>query len=125
MPSLYLKIDIEQQTSDCVHALGTLKATYPFLGMPKFISMEDGTYFGATKMLNLLTEVGYTKFKVVSQRWYCPKFAPMGCGSGLFGNDAVDIFSGHYWRTKDDILGNEEALTRVYSDGWYDLHASL
>ena len=37
----------------------------------------------------------------------------MGCGSGPFGDEAVDVFSGHNWRTKDDILGNVEGLKRV------------
>ena len=61
----------------------------------------------------------------------------MGCGSGPFGDDAVDVFSGHYWRTIFDILADVEAVGfpkkqhtvgRVLSISnglWYDLHAAL
>ena len=63
----------------------------------------------------------------------------MGCGSGPFGDDAVDVFSGHYWRTIFDILADAEAVAqnqrgaqhtveRVLSNSnglWFDLHAAL
>ena len=73
LPSLYLKIDIEGQTFDCVRALGRVRVKYPQIPLPKYVSMEVGNYPTAFKMMHLLTDAGYTRFKVVDQKWFCPK----------------------------------------------------
>ena len=50
---------------------------------------------------------------------------PYGCGSGPFGEAAVDFASGLRWRTAAELLSDNE-WHRIFEDGldWFDLHAA-
>ena len=70
LPSLYLKIDIEDQSTDCIHALKLVRANYPTVALPPYVSLEVDHYFEAMSMIDQLLQVGYTRFKVADQKWY-------------------------------------------------------
>ncbi len=52
--------------------------------------------------------------------------APIGCGSGPFGEAAVDYKVGLQWRPLDQLL-NDSQFVEEFESGfdWFDLHAKL
>ena len=70
---------------------------------PIYLSIEvdtPGKFRGI--IFPLARRLGYNRFKVAKQTIFAPKvcqFADEGCGSGLFGKNAVDYKYGVRWRT--------------------------
>ena len=131
VPSLYLKIDIEGGDRHCIRGLRDLARVRSDASSdlqfeyPRFISTE---LFGRDELVmtvELLTSMGYKFFKYQQQRWYCPTQHYLGCGSGPFGDLAVDVVSGHYWRDSADMLDDAWLGSFDFDQGWFDLHAAL
>jgi FkbM family methyltransferase len=105
----YLKVDIEGMDTIC------LKALLKFKQKPDYISIESEkvSFPKLKEELNLLTELGYTKFKAINQAAILhqkePKYSKEGHyigydfqnqnGSGLFGSDLP-----HNWKDYKQVV---------------------
>jgi FkbM family methyltransferase len=114
----YLKIDIEGMDTVC------LKVLMDFRQKPDYVSIEsEKVSFGKLlEELNLLTQLGYTKFKAIQQRGISRQIEPNpskeGCylsyqfkegSSGLFGADLP-----YEWKNYDQILDEYKSIFRQY-----------
>lgn len=101
---LYMKIDVEDATHDCLLSLEAMPSPY----LPPLISAE-----GDEKVLESLWRLGYREFKIVRQSPHstfrtrlkeCFGFDGhfVESSSGLFGDFAVDIDFGENWRSYED-----------------------
>lgn len=97
----YLKVDVEGVDLDCIRALADVAAR------PNFVSIESNkvSWAGLLEEFDILTGLGYTKFKVVDQRAVPSQQEPSPAlegrttghvfhagSSGLFGNDLPGIW---------------------------------
>ncbi|MBD2666451.1 hypothetical protein B6N60_02492 [Richelia sinica FACHB-800] len=115
----YLKIDIEGADLLCLQALRQ------FDTKPKFISIESNktAWAGLLEEFSLLKELGYQKFKTISQETVCQQVCPSPAkegkyiqhefefgASGLFGeeapgnwlseSEAIKVYKGVFWYYK-------------------------
>lgn len=123
----YLKIDIEGKD------LAALKALRSFSGRPRHVSVENGF----TVLQNLLSELGYSRFKWINQALvplqrlpfppkeggFCLHRFEIG-SSGAFGEEAPGK-----WISLSDAraeVGRHWARPDLDADihGWFDLHAT-
>ena len=118
---VYMKIDIEGMDRACLLALGNL----PAARRPRYVSKENV----AEADVAILTELGYTGFKVVNQA-----LLQVGTGvddaghSGPWGENAVDMWIGRKWHSADELRRRMPTpptvlIQGVERKGWYDLHA--
>lgn len=132
----YLKIDIEANSVHCLESLHRAwlgKGESP-LPIPRHISLEVESMSMLPLFKDMLTGLGYTGYKVCRQYIYSP--APCeqgqygsevpGCGSGPFGEAAVDYLAGTRWRPIAE-LANDTSFAEEFVGGrdWFDLHARL
>jgi FkbM family methyltransferase len=113
---LYIKIDIEGY--DC-RALESLKG-YPAC-LPQYISVESSE----EKSIHVLSELGYKKFKFISQGnvgnqsnsdWTF--LTKSGTPSGRFGEETPGE-----WLTKEEIISLFRNTSQVTD--WFDFHAKF
>lgn len=130
----YLKIDIEANSVHCLESLhrANLEKSDSLLQMPWHISLEVESMSMVTLFQEMLAGLGYGGYKVCRQYIYSP--APCeqgqygsevpGCGSGPFGEAAVDYIAGVRWRPMAE-LGNDTNFAEEFVGGldWFDLHA--
>jgi FkbM family methyltransferase len=141
----YLKIDIEGADALCLDGL------LHFENRPRFVSFEIEHWSLLRKEMNILTRLGYKKFKIVNQGLVREQVPPWPAregvyvdyrfeddASGLFGNELEDE-----WTTRSGVISQlhrllgrkfitgvakrlpaANRLTPSYS-AWYDLHAAL
>jgi len=120
----YLKIDIEIDSVRCLESLANSTTVKP----PKYISIELESRDYKGHFISLLSQLGYTDYKIARQYIYsparCEQNFTVGCGSGPFGDDAVDYKTGTQWRTKESIV-EDTAWEKEFETGfdWFDLHA--
>jgi FkbM family methyltransferase len=125
----YLKVDIEGEDMNVLHALAATKAR------PPYVSVEEH----GVEAIDLLAAMGYRHFKIVNQqqnylltnpdppregRWV--DFAHTGYSSGLFGREVagewmgVDEFRRRYLAEFRDADGKE---VWTIEHAWWDIHA--
>lgn len=141
----YLKIDVEGADTLCLEALKGWKEK------PKYVSIESTktSWRDLEREFAVLTELGYTKFKVVAQHkaqqcpWparegrYVDRSFPPG-SSGLFGEEAPGNWESQAEALKQyrriflryKLIGDQGILTpprlaQRLNAGWYDTHAAL
>eukprot|EP00747_Dinoflagellata_sp_TGD_P122482 gnl/TRDRNA2_/TRDRNA2_173639_c0_seq1.p1 gnl/TRDRNA2_/TRDRNA2_173639_c0~~gnl/TRDRNA2_/TRDRNA2_173639_c0_seq1.p1 ORF type:complete len:421 (+),score=44.85 gnl/TRDRNA2_/TRDRNA2_173639_c0_seq1:101-1363(+) len=102
----YMKIDVESNTLDCLESLfRTHMEGGRRLALPKLLSLEVEGLHVAEAFYGWLVAMGYYSYKVCRQYVYTPMPCELGsysdeipgCGSGLFGDAAVDYIRGPVW----------------------------
>eukprot|EP00927_Polykrikos_kofoidii_P040237 TRINITY_DN34432_c0_g1_i1.p1 TRINITY_DN34432_c0_g1~~TRINITY_DN34432_c0_g1_i1.p1 ORF type:complete len:494 (-),score=50.14 TRINITY_DN34432_c0_g1_i1:47-1483(-) len=137
-PAIYMKIDIEEQTIECVeslyHAISSSRGDSAPLRPPRFLSfeIEDTGTVGA--LLDRLHTLGYKSYKVCRQSVYSPGACEirdsntkiLGCGSGPFGDAAVDYIGGTRWRDMSAYTA-DKAWMHEFGDSrdWFDIHVKF
>lgn len=135
---VYLKIDIESNSINCVESLHHMhmeylsgKKTAKAPTLPYLISMEVEAPGIVPHFQRLLLDMGYDSYKVCRQYIYSP--APCeqgsygvevpGCGSGPFGEAAVDYRRGAVWADLKE-LANDTGWVDEFLNGldWFDVH---
>eukprot|EP00931_Biecheleriopsis_adriatica_P073789 TRINITY_DN48009_c0_g1_i1.p1 TRINITY_DN48009_c0_g1~~TRINITY_DN48009_c0_g1_i1.p1 ORF type:complete len:438 (-),score=99.03 TRINITY_DN48009_c0_g1_i1:85-1398(-) len=133
----YMKIDVETCTIDCLESLAASQKTAAsgrVPSLPRFLSMELEAASLFTRFHGLLRDLGYAEYKACRQYVYSP--APCeqgeysrevpGCGSGPFGEAAVDYFRGPRWSPIENLLKDSEWVAEFErGHDWFDLHAKL
>jgi len=141
----FLKIDIEGADWLCLDGL------LQFESRPRFVSFEIEHWSLLRKEMNILTELGYDKFKIVNQGLVREQVPPWPAREGVyvdyrFEDDASGLFGNELendWSTRDRIIAQLYRLigrkivtgvakrfpaanrfTPRYSF-WYDMHATL
>ena len=140
----YLKIDIEGADSLCLDRL------LHFEGRPRFVSFEIEHWSLLRQEMNILTKLGYKKFKIVNQGLVQEQVPPWPAREGLyvdyqFEDDASGLFGNELegdWTTRAGTIAQlyqligRRIVTGVakrlpanrivprYSS-WYDMHAAL
>lgn len=136
--AVYMKVDVETNTIDCLeslhHEAETRRAAGALFAPPRFISLEVEASSLVTRMHKSLLGLGYTSYKACRQFVYSPGPCEQsaydaevpGCGSGPFGEEAVDYLSGTSWRSLHN-LPNDTGFLNEFSGGldWFDIHAKL
>ena len=114
-----MKVDIEGHDIACIETM------MPATGMPRYISLEvyPLPFDRMDNVLLLLEQRGYIWFKLTFQSIFCPAVCPFGCGSGLFGEDAVDALSGLAWRSRQAVAQGLSQYVDARRGNWWDLHA--
>merc|ERR1712216_173164 len=115
-PSVYWKIDVEGASMPCLRSLARMFSSSPDEQpgeksvegheMPQFLSVEAPDVMPELdEALELLERLGYRHFKLMDQTPYClaPNPQHLGCGSGLFGKQAVDVVTGPTWRSAKEV----------------------
>jgi len=99
---------------------------------PRSLELEAASLF--TTFHSLLMDLGYARYKACRQYIYSP--APCeqgeyssevpGCGSGPFGEAAVDYLRGPRWADLAD-MPKDKGWVAEFERGhdWFDLHARL
>lgn len=151
----YMKMDIESNTADCLASLYhthklDAEAAHPLpngarldaergektrpLELPALLSLELEASSLGPRFLKYLQGLGYVSYKICRQYVYSP--APceqigydtgvLGCGSGPFGEAAVDYRRGVRWNPLAE-LENDTEWVDEFEGGldWFDLHAKL
>eukprot|EP00927_Polykrikos_kofoidii_P063293 TRINITY_DN58101_c0_g1_i1.p1 TRINITY_DN58101_c0_g1~~TRINITY_DN58101_c0_g1_i1.p1 ORF type:complete len:459 (-),score=56.14 TRINITY_DN58101_c0_g1_i1:39-1415(-) len=133
--AVYMKVDIEFNTVDCLESLfretvWAREGGRPFQP-PRFLSLEVEATHLAEHFFPRLVELGYAYYKVCRQFIYSPgpcemsSYNPdvLGCGSGPFGEAAVDYLAGPKWRLLQQMPLDIRFL-KEFNDGfdWFDLH---
>ncbi|CAJ1406338.1 unnamed protein product [Effrenium voratum] len=130
--AVYMKIDVESSTIDCLESLAESKRHGRELALPKFISMELEAASLFERFLEILQELGYLFYKACRQYVYSP--APCeqgrysrevpGCGSGPFGLAASDYRRGVSWSPLAQLAADRRWVEE-FEQGldWFDLHA--
>lgn len=145
---IYMKVDVEFNTIDCLSSLareaeirraadagfGARAASEGFWRPPKYISVEVEATGLIGDFYKHLVSLGYDSYKVCRQYIFSPgpceqghyNTEILGCGSGPFGEAAVDYKVGTVWRPIRELPDDVEFL-REFEDGldWFDLHAKL
>lgn len=135
---VYVKIDVEADSVHCLESLHHLHLERIGAGLepgtPRFMSLEVEDPGVAPVYQELLTAMGYDSYKICRQYVYTP--APCeqgaygaqvpGCGSGPFGEAAVDYRRGVRW-TPLAHLSNDTDWADEFVRGldWFDLHVRL
>lgn len=114
----YLKIDIEGMDAVCLRAL------MDFEPKPDFVSIESEkiSFDKLVEELNLLTELGYTRFKAIQQRGVSHQIEPNPSkeqcyvgyrfqegSSGLFGEDLP-----YQWKGYEQVLNEYKLIFLQY-----------
>lgn len=132
--AVYMKIDVESSTVHCLESLHSASKKGDLPGVPLFLSLELEAPGLVGLFHDRLTSLGYTHYKVCRQYLYSP--APCeqgaydgkvpGCGSGPFGESAVDYLRGPRWAPLETFL-NDTDWIREFESGldWFDLHVKL
>lgn len=140
----YLKIDIEGADSLCLEGL------LHFESRPRFVSFEIEHWSFLRKEMNILTKLGYKKFKIVNQGLVRQQVPPRPAREGIyvdyqFEDDASGLFGnelGGDWTTRAGIIAQlyrllgrklvtgvakrvPAANRLVPNSSWYDMHAAL
>lgn len=134
--AVYMKIDIESNSVDCLESLYHKFTSSRHLGWrpPAWISLEMEATDLALKFFILLESMGYTEYKICRQYIYSPSPCEQrgyssevpGCGSGPFGNAAVDYKHGLEWRSLSELQNDTDwAHEFVTGFDWFDLHVRL
>eukprot|EP00747_Dinoflagellata_sp_TGD_P092096 gnl/TRDRNA2_/TRDRNA2_165289_c0_seq3.p1 gnl/TRDRNA2_/TRDRNA2_165289_c0~~gnl/TRDRNA2_/TRDRNA2_165289_c0_seq3.p1 ORF type:complete len:105 (+),score=9.33 gnl/TRDRNA2_/TRDRNA2_165289_c0_seq3:167-481(+) len=97
--------------------------------LPELLSLEAEGLHVAQGFFGWLIAMGYSSYKVCRQYIYTPSPCEQNthaCGSGLFGDAAVDYLRGPKW---NDIanLRNDTAWGQDFAGGldWFDIHVKL
>lgn len=136
--AVYMKIDIESNSIDCLeslhHAHESRGSSSEDWARPPLLSLEMESTSNARNFLERLEALGYSSYKVCRQYVYSPApceqgaYGPEvpGCGSGPFGNAAVDYLRGVQWNSIAN-LQNDMAWATEFEGGldWFDLHVRL
>jgi FkbM family methyltransferase len=141
----YLKIDIEGADSLCLDGLSH------FERRPRFVSFEIEHWSLLRKEMNILTKLGYKKFKIVNQGLVREQVPPRPAREGIyvdyrFEDDASGLFGNEL---EDDWTTRDAAIAQLYLligrkivtgaakrfpvanrfaprySSWYDMHAAL
>lgn len=139
----YMKVDVEFNTIDCLASLrheaeaqqrGRDNATPVGWLPPRLLSLEVESAHLVESFYAHLAALGYSSYKVCRQFVYSPgvceqgyyKTELLGCGSGPFGEAAVDYRHGISWRSLHE-LPNDTAFLEEFTSGrdWFDLHVKL
>lgn len=134
-PAVYMKIDIEEQTVECIdsmyRALDTAKGLSAMWQPPRFLSFEIEDTGQIPFIFWRLKDLGYVSYKVCRQSVFSPGACELrdsntkilGCGSGPFGDAAVDYLRGTRWRELYGLL-HDKAWTDEFagSRDWFDVH---
>eukprot|EP00397_Hematodinium_sp_SG-2012_P048362 GEMP01055374.1.p1 GENE.GEMP01055374.1~~GEMP01055374.1.p1 ORF type:complete len:344 (+),score=61.07 GEMP01055374.1:268-1299(+) len=103
---IYLKVDIESDSYVCLESLFRSNVT-----PPEYLSIELEAGHCLEQFVIVLSQMGYSRYKICRQSLYaparCEQNFTVGCGSGPFGEDAVDYLSGPRWRSTDSVLSHK------------------
>jgi len=140
--AVYMKIDIESNSVDCLESLHRAHTAHVARGgdlgegwaPPALLSLEVEAADLATQFLDRLEAIGYVYYKMCRQYIYSPapceqgQYGPEvpGCGSGPFGDAAVDYLRGVQWSSIRRFR-NDTAWAYEFEGGldWFDLHVKL
>eukprot|EP00408_Alexandrium_pacificum_P016316 CAMPEP_0171200074 /NCGR_PEP_ID=MMETSP0790-20130122/23793_1 /TAXON_ID=2925 /ORGANISM="Alexandrium catenella, Strain OF101" /LENGTH=456 /DNA_ID=CAMNT_0011665443 /DNA_START=32 /DNA_END=1402 /DNA_ORIENTATION=+ len=134
----YMKVDVETNTVDCLESLHQEAELQRAAGgdftPPRLISVEVEAAHLVERLHKSLLGLGYTAYKACRQFVYSPgpceqsayDAEVQGCGSGPFGEEAVDYLGGVRWRSLHE-LPNDTGFLDEFGGGrdWFDLHAKL
>lgn len=136
--AVYMKIDVETNTIDCLESLRyeaqARRASGATFDIPRLISMEVEAGDLVARMYDSLLALGYEKYKVCRQFIYSPGPCEQsaydadvpGCGSGPFGEEAVDYRHGTEWRFLHELVNDTGFLDEFsFGQDWFDIHAKL
>eukprot|EP00929_Paragymnodinium_shiwhaense_P079274 TRINITY_DN41262_c0_g1_i2.p1 TRINITY_DN41262_c0_g1~~TRINITY_DN41262_c0_g1_i2.p1 ORF type:complete len:445 (+),score=71.98 TRINITY_DN41262_c0_g1_i2:125-1459(+) len=138
--AVYMKVDIEFNTVDCLESLWHEWRTRrqasgePLWRPPKFLSLELEASHLKGMFYDMLVDLGYSSYKVTRQFLFSPGPCEVpaydsevpGCGSGPFGEAAVDYLAGARWRDMAEFPADNgfiEEFDKGYD--WFDLHFRL
>jgi FkbM family methyltransferase len=128
----FMKVDVERATLRCIESVLALVMEHGAKARPRYLSLElEGSSWFAD-VLHKLAAAGYRGFKIVRQYVYSPSpcenqrytTSIWGCGSGPFGENAVDYTLGLKWRPLEDVLTDPWADEFGGGLDWFDLHAT-
>lgn len=140
--ALYMKVDVEVNTVDCLASLsqemaalgGRARAAASGWSPPHHLSLEVEASHLVPIFHEHLLALGYVEYKVCRQFVFSPGPCEqgsygselLGCGSGPFGEAAVDYKSGTRWRSLSELPGDVD-FVREFESGfdWFDIHARL
>lgn len=136
---VYMKIDIEANSFHCLdslhhhHRRSLFHVNVSHTPLPKYLSLEVESPGSVGHFQELLLDMGYTAYKVCRQYIYSP--APCeqgaygtqvpGCGSGPFGERAVDYKRGTRWAKLAELQTDADWIDEFLNGlDWFDLHVS-
>eukprot|EP00929_Paragymnodinium_shiwhaense_P040210 TRINITY_DN21002_c0_g1_i1.p1 TRINITY_DN21002_c0_g1~~TRINITY_DN21002_c0_g1_i1.p1 ORF type:complete len:473 (-),score=65.39 TRINITY_DN21002_c0_g1_i1:26-1444(-) len=141
---VYMKIDVEEQTVDCLqsmydswkrkHAVDADFEAREGTFLPASLSFEVEDTGHLDRLVSQLGEMGYAYYKVVRQSQYSPNSCELGieerkvlgCGSGPFGEAAVDYLRGPLWNELSELSEDRHwELDYSSSRDWFDIHVKL
>merc|ERR1712012_1409791 len=113
-----MKVDIEFNTVDCLESLHHESVLAREAGRqwlpPRTLSLEVEATDLVGTFYEQLVDLGYVAYKATRQFVYSPgpceqgQYRPeiLGCGSGPFGEAAVDYLHGPRWRNISELPGD-------------------
>jgi len=137
----YMKVDVEFNTVDCLaslrHEADLLRegrGGVPGWTPPRLLSLEVESVHLVEEYYGHLVALGYDAYKACRQFVYSPRVCELGyystellgCGSGPFGESAVDYKAGAQWRDLEEML-NDTGFREEFETGrdWFDVHFRL
>lgn len=118
-------MDVEADTDVCLDSIYRSNVT-----PPEYLSLELEAGHCLKQFVAILSQMGYSQYKICRQYLYsparCEQNFTLGCGSGPFGEDAVDFLSGPRWRDNESIISHD-GWQKEFEGGkdWFDLHAKI
>merc|ERR1712151_1206173 len=111
-----MKVDVEFNTIDCLESVYReslrVRSTGGLYLPPQMLSLEVEATHLVVPFYERTVDLGYKWYKATRQFLYSPgpceqgAYASviLGCGSGPFGEAAVDYMNGPIWRSIDELL---------------------
>eukprot|EP00929_Paragymnodinium_shiwhaense_P098645 TRINITY_DN60130_c0_g1_i1.p1 TRINITY_DN60130_c0_g1~~TRINITY_DN60130_c0_g1_i1.p1 ORF type:complete len:440 (-),score=125.66 TRINITY_DN60130_c0_g1_i1:394-1713(-) len=137
--AMYMKVDVEFNTVDCLLSLQQEAKMQRASGRqdwrpPQMLSLELEAADLIDSFYEVAKELGYSHYKACRQFMYSTgpcetgsySSVVPGCGSGPFGQAAVDYIAGPLWRELEE-LPSDRGFVKEFSDGfdWFDIHFKL
>lgn len=129
--AVYIKVDVEEQTADCIRSIYNTwtrhKNSFEDL-LPRFLSVEIEDTGVLPEYVDMFHAMGYSSYKLCRQAVYSPAACEspeltLGCGSGPFGDAAVDYQKGFAWTDLDELLNDTRWMVDwERSSDWFDIH---